>query len=445
MRSIGHGLALVICVLGVAGGLRADADQGDRTPASQPSVGPADDSRWEELLERRRERLRNVVPARPNAVVDFLSTVENEGFDQFISLQVSDFRVGFGKLSPLSSFTPAVRYERPRLGGTDLSLRVSGAYSVRSYQAYALQFGFFDTLAPRDFLGSGFLGAPFVFDYRTQEPLERFLYLDVGYLSFPREYFYGLGMESSQADRSDYLLEEGGLDAVAGYQFSRWLALQARVGYPTTNVSQGNDDRHSDTSDLFGEQSVPGVDQQTNFLRLDTGLYLGFERDPNLPSALLGLRWARFDDHDGDHFQFNRFSIDARGYLPILSRQRVLAVRLYASRDQADSGATVPFYLMKTLGGANTLRGYSESRFRDENLLHLSAEYRWEANPAVELAIFYDMGKVFDDSSDFDFEGTKHSWGAGVRFKSMRRVVFRIDIGHGDEGTRVAFDLGPSF
>ena len=101
--------------------------------------------------------------------------------------------------------------------------------------------------------------------------------------------------------------------------------------------------------------------------------------------------------------------------------------------------------MMKTLGGHETLRGFRDFRFRDTNLLYFSTEYRWEATTGVELAAFYDTGKVFPGSFSFDFDGSKHSVGGGIRFKSMRRVIFRIDVGSGSEGTLVYFAVGPSF
>ena len=105
----------------------------------------------------------------------------------------------------------------------------------------------------------------------------------------------------------------------------------------------------------------------------------------------------------------------------------------------------MPFYLMRTLGGHDTLRGFRDFRFRDTNLLYLSAEYRWEAAAGIELAIFYDTGKVFPDSSDFNLDDLNESYGFGIRGKGMRRVVFRLDVGHSTEGTFVYIAFGPAF
>ena len=100
---------------------------------------------------------------------------------------------------------------------------------------------------------------------------------------------------------------------------------------------------------------------------------------------------------------------------------------------------------MQTLGGQDTLRGYRNFRFRDNNVLYMSAEYRWEAAAGIDLALFYDTGKVFPDQDGFNFDNLRDTYGFGIRGKSLRRVVFRLDIGRSDEGTRLFISFGPSF
>ncbi len=167
--------------------------------------------------------------------------------------------------------------------------------------------------------------------------------------------------------------------------------------------------------------------------------------DPNIPAVELGVEASRHHDQNGGRYSFNRLSVDARGFLPLGSRQRTLAVRVFASRDITSSGARVPFYLMETLGGHETLRGFRDFRFRDANVLYLSGEYRWEAAAGIDLAVFYDTGKVFADASEFGFDNLEHTVGFGIRGKSLRRTVFRFDVGKGDDGTHVFLAFGPAF
>lgn len=91
------------------------------------------------------------------------------------------------------------------------------------------------------------------------------------------------------------------------------------------------------------------------------------------------------------------------------------------------------------------LRGYSSFRFRDDKLLALGAEYRFELRPKIELALIYSTGKVFPTMSEFDLLNLRRSWGAGIRLKSPRTVRLRLDVLHSSEGTRMDLKLGQSF
>ena len=219
------------CLLLLGAGVwHVSAQSGDASAQAGSALESAQTSRAEELLAKRRERLANVTPAKPSAAVDFLATAETDGFDQLVSLQKGYFRFGLGKISPVSSFTPAVRYERPRLGDTELTFRTSGAYSTRGYQVYDLKIGVFDVVAHYDFLGDGFLGAPFDFDQRATRRPDSFLYGDFRYNNLPREEFFGLGPDSSRDDRTEYRLEQTVLDLVGGHQFARWVAVEPKNG-----------------------------------------------------------------------------------------------------------------------------------------------------------------------------------------------------------------------
>jgi hemolysin activation/secretion protein len=109
-------------------------------------------------------------------------------------------------------------------------------------------------------------------------------------------------------------------------------------------------------------------------------------------------------------------------------------------------GNRVPFYMMESLGGADSLRGFDTYRFRDENLISLSSEYRWEPAKFWELALFYDAGKVFPQGDDWNFNDLQHGYGIGLRLKLEKSVILRFDVGHSDEGTSFYIKVSsPSF
>jgi outer membrane protein assembly factor BamA len=105
----------------------------------------------------------------------------------------------------------------------------------------------------------------------------------------------------------------------------------------------------------------------------------------------------------------------------------------------------VTFFLMPTVGGADSLRGYREFRFRDAAAVTLNAEYRWEAFSALDLALFVDAADVGPTWRSLVGARLKSSWGMGVRFNTNRRVFLRIDVAGGREGPRIWTALGPVF
>ena len=110
---------------------------------------------------------------------------------------------------------------------------------------------------------------------------------------------------------------------------------------------------------------------------------------------------------------------------------------------ETSSGNTVPFYLLPTLGGNDTLRGYNDYRFHDRNLLLASAESRWALFRSVDAAAFFDAGNIGARAGDLNLKKT--SWGGGLRVHTRTTTLARLDVGHGREGWQVFFKITDPF
>jgi hypothetical protein len=399
--------------------------------------------RAERLRQLRLGKLETLRPPRPNPLEKALLMLEQSGPQWNYKGLYPEF---FTKLGTGSGFAPRARYWKPRWRGSLFDLQAAFQVSVLNYHQHELQFGRIQTRGRRLFMPQ-----------KTYERIELdgagpadegrlFLYANLRYRYFPQEDYFGPGSESLPEDRTTYVFEEAAYDGVVGYQ-NRWLSAGARLGVLSIDVSGGTDVRFPRTPEVFDDTTVPGLAAQPGFFRLESTVQLDFRDIPGNPhrGALLDLAFLRFDDRGGSRYAFNRYAGDARAYLPLGSPQRVLAIRLYASHDDPAPGSEVPFYLQDYLGGSHSLRGFRRNRFVDRNLLALSAEYRWEALPFVELAWFYDSGKAFAHRSEFNFSGLRRSYGIGARFKSYRAVGFRVDVAWGDEGTRLYLKFSPVF
>ena len=408
--------------------------------AAQAGANP--DSRAEELRERRRQKGQEIVPPKTSGVVKaFIKMESGEIVRQIKAIRWKDFYSKFGQISPESGQGGGVRYYKRT--GLGLAVEGSATISFSSYRQADFHFGRFNQMAPNTLLGPNAFGAPFDFGDERPGKVKSYLYLDLRYRYYPQERFYGVGADSSLEDRTNYLLEDGHYGAAAGYQFGRWVGVGVRGAYLKVDTSPGTDDAFPTIGDLFDDATAPGLARQPDFLRFDSAIFVNLMDTPGNPhkGGAIGLSYSRYDARGDEEFDFDSFALDARGYLPLGSRQRVLAVRFLASRDNADPGSRIPFYLMDTLGGKETLRGFEQFRFRDARLLYLSAEYRWEAAPAIEGVLFYDTGKVFPESDRIEFDHLEHNIGAGIRFKALNRVILRLDVGRGREGTVVHFPV----
>ncbi len=100
------------------------------------------------------------------------------------------------------------------------------------------------------------------------------------------------------------------------------------------------------------------------------------------------------------------------------------------------------------LGGVNFLRAYPQNRFYAAHTRFYGSEFRWnfaEGSEAfdvflakgvrtiLQVALFHEMGTVADQEADLG-NTWKTSTGAGFRLLLSSGMVFRFDVGYGDEG-----------
>jgi hemolysin activation/secretion protein len=92
------------------------------------------------------------------------------------------------------------------------------------------------------------------------------------------------------------------------------------------------------------------------------------------------------------------------------------------------------------------LRGYPDFRFRDRNRLLMTAELRWTPARFLDMAIFYDTGKVAARRADLDFSDLKESYGIGMRLVGMQGYSFRLEAARSRENDlRLIFSAGGAF
>ena len=271
----------------------------------------------------------------------------------------------------------------------------------------------------------------------------------------PEEDFWGVGTNSSRDDHTTYSLNERGVRAQASLRVARPLRVGALVDYSSNTVSAGKDSRLPTTWERFGASRLPGLREGAALL--GAGLFAEYEGRDEPANPHRGL-YARFAATSNDSvgrgdFGFVNYSLDARGYVPLGSERRLLALRLLGDFNEPKGGSQVPFFRLARLGDGATLRGYDTYRFHGQHALHATAEYRFqlastfdEKGPGgLDAVAFTDMGQVFNRRSELTINNVRATWGGGLQLSSGRGTLFRLLYARSPEGSRVMFGFGPSF
>jgi Ca2+-transporting ATPase len=154
---------------------------------------------------------------------------------------------------------------------------------------------------------------------------------------------------------------------------------------------------------------------------------------------------SRYEDTGVSLHDFTRIVGDVKGYIPLGSRNRTIALRVRTSHSIPDDGKEVPFYLMETLGGAKDVRGYFEYRFRDTRNLLASAEYRWEVWNYLDFSFFFDAGKVGPDWKSVRSGKYETGWGIGARLHGPAFTIWRIELARTRQGFNLVVAAAPPF
>ena len=75
----------------------------------------------------------------------------------------------------------------------------------------------------------------------------------------------------------------------------------------------------------------------------------------------------------------------------------------------------------------------------------LNAEWRWEVFSGMDMALFGDAGKVYQQADAVNFDQLQTAAGFGMRFNARNNTFLRLDIGFSREGYQVWFAFGDGF
>ena len=280
----------------------------------------------------------------------------------------------------------------------------------------------------------------------SKDPLKGKLILGarVGWRDATQVAYYGLGQQSKPEDRTNFRFQQTYVDGTAEFRPRKWIPIRGTLAYEFWDTKQSQGEEPS-IETRYNAQTAPGLGSDPSYVHTIFSAGIDWRQSPGY-TRRGGLYEVRFHDYHnpGGPYSFQKLDAEVIQHIPLLRETWVLAARGRMETTLNDNDA-VPYFLMPSLGSGDTLRGYSSDRFRDRHSLLFNTEFRWIPTAALDMALFYDAGKVAPRRSQLDFSGMKSDVGIGARIHGPFATPIRLDLAVGNEGWRVVISGGPIF
>jgi len=267
----------------------------------------------------------------------------------------------------------------------------------------------------------------------------------VGWRDATQVAYYGLGMNSKEENRANFRFQQTYFDGAVDFRPRRWIPIRTSVGYEHWNTLQGTGDYPSiETS--YNSVTAPGLGADPGYVHTTVSAGIDWRQSPGYTrkGGLYELTFHDYHNTGGGPYSFQKLDAEVIQHVPLLRETWVLAARGRVETTLNDN-ALIPYFMMPSLGSGSDLRAYSSDRFRDLHSMVMNAEVRWIPAVGLDMALFYDAGKVTAQRNDFNFKGLKSDVGIGARFHGLFATPLRIDLAVGNEGWRLVLSGGPIF
>src|SRR5436190_9083386 len=146
----------------------------------------------------------------------------------------------------------------------------------------------------------------------------------------------------------------------------------------------------------------------------------------------------------GSNYEFERYLITYNQFFKISrnDEKRVLAVRASLNVASGD----VPFEGQTVVGG-DDIRGYSQGKYRNDQVYTMQAEYRWNFYKRWGIVAFGGLASAVKKFSDIPSSEILPGVGAGLRFRMLpaEKINIGIDAGFGKDDYSITFRIGEAF
>lgn len=263
---------------------------------------------------------------------------------------------------------------------------------------------------------------------------------ETGWRSDAQIGFYGVGPDSP--DERTLFRHDAFEFGLGGELHRAPLRLHADVGYENNLVREPSGGGDPSLFEAFDPAELFGATGRQQYVRFGGGADFDFTRRTEFQDRGVRLlaRATRYEGVDGTESAFHKIRLEGHGLAPLNARQ-LLALRARTDLTRGGTGE-IPFYHLAALGGEETAIGFPDTRFRDRDMVSLTAEWRYEIwrdihnNRRVETFLYFGEGAVGRRLGDIASEDWRTSYGVGARFARRADLLGMMYLGFSDESVR---------
>lgn len=252
--------------------------------------------------------------------------------------------------------------------------------------------------------------------------------------------FYGVGPDTPD-ERALYRRETADVGLTGDFRHAP-LRLHAGLGYEDNRIREPIGGDEPSLSAAFDVEELFGATGRQRYLRFGGGAELDLTRRTDFQDRGIRLRAqaVRYDGVSATESNFHKIRLEAQG-LAALNPRQLLALRGRTDLTRG-RGDGIPFYRLAELGGEETAIGYPDTRFRDRDMVSLTAEWRYEIwrdihnTMRVESFLYFGEGAVGRRLGAIAREDWRASYGFGFRVARSEALLGLAFLGFSEESVR---------
>jgi hypothetical protein len=374
----------------------------------------AQDTRAEEIAAEQAKKAGEVQPYVPSAAERWVQTFAREFVEE-----PGGFYPFFGSVYSGGGFTLGAGYRQFYGDRTHWDLKA--LYSLKNYKYFELSTDSWGHARGR-------------LDFHAR----------AGWRDATQVAYYGLGIESPD-ERSNFRMKQVFFGGDVTLRPGAFSVFGAGIGYEDYAMEEGAGTQPS-IEEIHTPATAPGLGESPSYIHAAASAGIDWRPSPGYArtGGLYQITYHDYADRGGS-LDFDRVDGEIVQHIPILRENWVVSLHGVV-QTILDDEDTVPYFMLPSLGSGSSLRAYPAWRFRDRHSLLLSGEFRWiPSRRGIDMAVFYDAGKVVPRWDDLSLDGLKSNVGVGIRFHGPIATPLRIELAKGREGFNLVFAGSAAF